>query len=166
MNRILSIFVSLCFAGAAFAQTPDLISRTGLVGIWQNTPYVAAGWNDSHLFYADGRAVFAFNQMDVFKRLLRREGTWTLEGSTLTVTYTRELVIVGGKINKNAADGEDGIEGGKDTWRTLAKPIVARFNLSSIQGPRKNQYGDGAWSVLFDKKRFYKMNGDPKEYGD
>ena len=26
-----------------------------------------------HLFYADGKAVFAFNQMDLFKRRLRRE---------------------------------------------------------------------------------------------
>ncbi len=165
MIRLLAFLASVFSINASLAQTPDLISPRGLVGIWQVSPEIAAGWNDSYLIYPDGKIIFAYNQMDLFKRLLRREGTWTLDGAALTVVYTRERVTIGGKVNKNAADGENGIEGGKDVWRKLAKPVSSRFTLSGIGKPQKNRFGGaGAWSVLFDTKRFYKIKDDPKEY--
>ena len=164
MLRMIAILASALFASVGLAQAPDLISPKGLVGAWQVTPYLGSGWNDTYLFYPDGKVIFAYNQMDSFKRLQSREGTWTLEGTRLIVTYTKELVTVGGKVNKKAVDGDNGIEGGKDILRPLAKPIVLRFTLSAPKKPQKNRYGDGAWSLLFENKRFYKMKNDPKEF--
>lgn len=151
-------FVALLLPCALAAQ-PVTPTKSKLVGIWQCSHEMAAGWNEAFQLFANGKVIWHANQMDLQKRLISREGTWALNGSNLTVTFTSELATVGGKlIPGSGGDGESDIQGGKDMVRKLEKPIVKTYKLSQIT--KRENYP----SMLFGSRRFWQMRTDPKDY--
>ena len=130
-----------------------------LIGIWQCTHEMAAGWNEAYQLLPGGKVIWHANQMDTQKRLISRTGTWTLTGRELRLRYSSELVTVGGKlVPGSGGDGESEIQGGKDMVRKLAKPIVKVLKLSNFD--KRNGYP----SALFGKIRYWKMRTDPNDY--
>lgn len=135
------------------------LSPAKLVGIWQVTHEIAAGWNESLCFFGNGKVVWHANQMDPASRLRDRTGTFKVSGNTITEKFTSETYIVGGKyIPGSGGDGDFDIQGGKLTNRRLPHAIVKNVSVGAIS--TKNGYP----SAIFGGRRFWKMKTDPSEY--
>ena len=81
----------------ATAAVPDL--KKDLVGIWQVSPELAAGWQKVFRFFPGGKLVINRSQFQLLNRELERRGTWKLNKNSLTLTITSLLVLQGGKID-------------------------------------------------------------------
>jgi hypothetical protein len=61
-----------------------------LIGIWQVSPVMASGWEDSLQFFPNGFVIHRYNQMDCAKREILRAGTWSYQNHALTLRFTHE----------------------------------------------------------------------------
>lgn len=152
----LALFL-LCLA-ANLAQAAPTTEQ--LVGIWQCTHEIAAGWNETFRFFPNGTVIWNANQMDDEKRLIERRGKWSLEGNSLRVELTEETVLVGGRHARQgeANDGESMWVGSKSVKRKMAKPTI---EVTPITTP-KDQNGYPSMNMF--ERRFWRMKADPKDY--
>lgn len=151
-----ALIPALLFAG----PKEDAAMTKSLVGIWQVSNLIAAGWNMCYRFFPDGKFIWHANQMDPYARLMEEEGIWYYSAGKLTLKITGELRTVGGKrlSEKEAVDGEYGYVGYKDKRTKFNPPKVRTFALSKIN--KGNPY---SWITLGHTK-FWKMRSDPKDY--
>lgn len=56
-----------------------------IVGIWQATPNMAAGWNNRYHFFPDGRFSYVTSQMDCTTPLRQIDGTWSFKNGILAI---------------------------------------------------------------------------------
>lgn len=136
--------------------------ETMLVGVWQASPSMGAGWNDAYQFFPDGRFCFHTSQMNCAARERRREGSWRLDGSELVLETIEREVIVGGREvpATGSCASETEIEGGEARVESLFVPIESRLKLET-QPPDEET---GRRRVKLDGRMFWKYDDDPTAY--
>ncbi len=159
MRRFTVLSVLLLTAAVVFAQ-PTKVGRD-LVGIWQFSSMIAAGWNENFQFFANGKVVHNTNQMDYYKRLRSEWGTWKLSGNSITVRYTHERVLVGGKRipERDLPDADFGYDGYKIVERALKSPRTKTFKVSGMHMQSKPYP-----TAMLGGRKAWKMKDDPKDY--
>ena len=95
MKKILLLLIFS--ASALFAQ-----SYKDLIGSWQVTNHVAAGYNDAFTFNEDGTFIFHYNQMDCAKREISYGGSWVLDSKKIILTITFREKLSGGKLEPSS----------------------------------------------------------------
>ncbi|MFZ4592578.1 MAG: hypothetical protein ACOYN6_16375 [Ignavibacteria bacterium] len=135
-----------------------------LVGIWQDSPVVAAGWSDTYLFYSDGKFVFNYSQMVCDSRDVSYSGTWELrDEGKLNLTIKNKTMIVGGALVKASGScaSEYEIEGGEEKIIELTNQENISIILSDFTIDTENH---SIGTMLFNGSRFWRMSNDPKNY--
>lgn len=73
-------------------------SVSALVGIWQASPSMGSGWNDTYRFWKDGSFRFHTSQMNCSARKIGYAGAWRIEGQQLILYIAERTVIEGGTL--------------------------------------------------------------------
>ncbi|MFW5861818.1 MAG: YARHG domain-containing protein [Spirochaetota bacterium] len=137
-------------------------SEKKLIGIWNDAPVLAAGWGNSWQFFPNGKVLYRYNTMDCDERNILKPGTWQLEGTTLSVSFTTLGYLRGGEMveatGSCASDQElihalptlQKMEETETQTFTGVKPLFdAEFERDIIK---------------LDEKRYWKLNVDPWDY--
>ncbi|MDW8216866.1 MAG: hypothetical protein RML57_04615 [Acidobacteriota bacterium] len=136
--------------------------ETMLVGVWQASPSMGAGWNDAYQFFSDGRFCFHTSQMNCAARERRREGSWRLDGTELILQTVEREVIVGGREvpATGSCASETEIVDGELRVESLFVPIETRLKVEA-QPPDEET---GRRRVKLDGRMFWKYDDDPTAY--
>jgi hypothetical protein len=89
----------------------------------------------------------------------QREGKWTLTGTKLTLTTTKKIVIVGGKVHKEPPMEIGEIVGGKRVAKPIKPPLVSTFVLAEPKADKS-----GHLKIYLGKSPYWKHRDDPKDY--
>lgn len=133
-----------------------------LVGIWQDSPQVAAGWSETYQFFEDGNYIYRYSQMDCTKRLLSYSGTWELQNNNkLILTMTSRNVLEGGTVVLSSGSCDFEIEGGVVKTIELGDSSPVELGLSPTTRDKMN--GD-LRTKSFGDRAFWKHEDDPTKY--
>lgn len=144
-------------------STPTPKPGDYLVGIWQDTDLMAAGWSNRYHLYPDGSFHFFTSLMDCQNRLREKIGIWQIKDGYLILTFYSEVRKIGGKLIK-VTGGSCGskYELIDATPKTidLDRPTVM---VSEISFPLKT---DGSHLVTkIGKTQYWKFSDDPTGSG-
>jgi hypothetical protein len=140
-------------------KTPDI---TELVGIWQDSPQVAAGWSETYQFFDNGKYIFRYSQMNCTKRLLSYSGTWELKGKNeLVLTMTSQTVLEGGTEMPSSGSCDFEIQGGEVKTIKMGDSQSVELSLSTTERDKMN--GD-LRKRGFGDRSFWKHEDDPTKY--
>jgi len=96
----MDLAVVLNTEGAQTSATDVIVtydnSKLNLIGIWQASGSMAAGWNDRYHFYQNGNYHFYPNQM-VKSNLTEKQGKWELD--TYFTPLGSQLILDGERFN-------------------------------------------------------------------
>ena len=177
-GRIASASLAVVVAILAWS-TPEATAQTGqsdvsLTGIWQDTPEIASGWSYTYQFFADGRFVFHYNQMDCESREVSYSGRWAVQGNSLILSVTQRKVLVGGHFEPaNGSCGTDRELVGARLRTIEVKPSqLLKLNISVIRLVSTKVYSfetrrDEARSiphVCIGPNCYWKLRDDPSKY--
>lgn len=152
-------WIPFVIIATAYSSQPSSTGKQ-LIGIWQCSNMFAAGWQENYQFFANGKTSHNTNQMDPYTRLRSESGTWSLKGNKLTLTFTKEHLLVGGKRikEKDLMDGDYGYKGFKEVDKTIKPPRVRVLTLGPLNMSAKPPM------TTINGKKYWKMKEDPKEY--
>jgi hypothetical protein len=138
------------------------LTDKALVGIWQPSPIMASGWEDTYSFFPDHRFIYRPDTMNCEKRLVSENGEWKLVGSTLTLSKTKRTRLEGGHLEPAmgscASDHE--LEDAHEVSDMLSPPET---NTISVSTDVPEGYRWRA-SIMMGKTRFWKWENDPNNY--
>jgi hypothetical protein len=143
-----------------YASPPPTVAE--LVGVWQAAEMVAAGWNTTYLFRADGTFRRNTSQMDGETRLRAVMGRWRLEESRLLLTIEQEEVWEGGRLEPalGSVSTPNEIVDAKLATKAVAPPRTESLELKSFRYDRRvARQGLGIQGV-----RFWKYYDKPEEF--
>lgn len=133
--------------------TPQPIEFS-LVGIWQASSSMAAGWNDRYHFYPSGTFVYYPSEMGCLNQKTTKIGTWKLDKNSLNliVTKTVERTYQCNREYESTLTDSNEI--------VLTSPKTEKFTFIN-QGLK----GDDIYpSISLNGKSFWKFNDDPTSY--
>ena len=133
-----------------------------LIGIWQRSPVMNAGWNDSFAFYGNGTFTFRFNTALCDKREKGFTGHYTLSDSTVIMVQTSKMMLEGGKLveAKGGCVSDMEITGGSIKHVTVNPPDTVEYTMTPI-------HMDGDFNKLTLKiggADYWKHREDPDAY--
>jgi hypothetical protein len=171
MRSLAASFVALTLLTPPCGLAAD-DERSGLIGLWQDTPEIASGWSDAYVFFADGRYEFHYNTMDCAKRLVSVSGRWRLTADGLLLTVEDRASLVGGHFEKATGSCGTDTELVDATLKTRhLQPAVERIvTISPITRVTYRNKHDGIGSVsterrlMIDGREFWKIDDDPNRY--
>lgn len=152
---------------------PFVLSKENLVGVWQDSGGVAAGYTNHYVFYPSGKYSFNYNQMNCAKQLSSESGLWEFNNKThiLTLMIKQQTILRGGKLvdSSGSCGTEKDWEGG--TWETepVSKEIKMKYQLSVPTEPFKvveeytynpNDSSNPYEVVIFNDKPFWEIISD------
>lgn len=79
----------------------SITTGKNLVGVWQNSPSMAAGWSDRFHFYSDGTFDYVSNSMSCDQQIRQVHGKWSYGLDALELDIGEKLFLV----SKNNVDG-------------------------------------------------------------
>jgi hypothetical protein len=147
-------------------EIPDSAIKKEMIGIWQDSNYVAAGWSDAYQFYQGGKFIFNYSQMDCTKREVSYTGNWDVIDGILVLRVSNKKVIEGGQIVEDVICGS-AIEGGKITNITISPPENQRLDLSGLRRDDNIDRFGHAYSFMtieLDGRHYWRHNKNPSEY--
>jgi hypothetical protein len=161
--KYLSCFVLILFSMNSFGQVPN---AKYLIGIWQNSPEMAAGWSDNYQFFDNGTFQFNYNQMDCEKRIVYLKGDWTLDKDIVVLSIKEELIIDGGKLVESIGScGSDStLEGGKKKTIKLIKPQIKKIKIMVSKKQYSSEMAVVLEHIRLGLTDFYKLKDDPHDY--
>jgi hypothetical protein len=132
-----------------------------LVGVWQASKFMAAGWNESIQFFPDGTFKIHASQMDCQLRERGRSGTWQANQSQLHLVVTQRFVVVGGRLvsSKGSCGSNQMIEGGKTTTRKVTPPQRQKLALTFAKPDETKRM-----TLRLNGKQFWKFSSNPSDY--
>lgn len=152
-----SVFPELAFwrSPAPPLTAPMQQQTINLVGIWQDSPHMAAGWSDRYHFYPSGAFHFYPNQMTCPTEKVELIGTWALRSSQLTLTVNRQVINTyqqsdGGLCTLQDSRSED-----------LSTPFTQVFTI----GARGMTPDDSYPSITLNSVPYWQFSADPASYG-
>ncbi len=126
-----------------------------LVGIWQDSAHMAAGWSDRYHFYPSGAFHFYPNQMTCPEQKVELAGTWALRGSQLTLTVARQVVNTYQQSTGGFCILQDSRE------EDLSTPLSQVFTI----GARDMTPDDTYPSITLSDVPYWQFSADPASYG-
>jgi hypothetical protein len=163
--RIKKILVLILCAIGSAVVTAD--NRMDLVGVWQDSNLMAAGWSNVFQFFPDGHFVFHTNEMDETRRDLGFEGGWRIEAQNLVLTIQQRSRRVGGRVTKDDTGAGAQIAGGKDEI-IIVKPAKVQAQLLNGLHLEKGitKFGDSyeMFTVRIGGVDYWQFSNDPRKY--
>lgn len=129
-----------------------------MVGIWQDSPVVAAGYSEHYHFFKDGTYEFDHNEMDGKERTLSKLGKWSINGNKLILITDRRVVIVGGEYREDDLPYPD-IVGGKIVTQVINPAERRVITISGIEPNHTNNIA----MIKIGGIQFWKICDDPKD---
>ena len=137
-------------------------SEKKLIGIWNDSPVLAAGWGTTWQFFPNGKVLFRYNTMDCDERNILKLGTWELEGTTLTVHFTTLGYLRGGELVEATGSCAS------DQELIHALPTLQKMEeTETLTFTRVKPVFDSQFErdlVKLEGKRYWKLNVDPWDY--
>ena len=137
-------------------------SEKKLIGIWNDSPVLAAGWGNSWQFFPNGKVLFRYNTMDCDERNILKLGTWELEGTTLTVKFNTLGYLRGGELVEATGSCAS------DQELIHALPTLQKMEeTETLTFTRVKPVFDSQFErdlVKLEGKRYWKLNVDPWDY--
>ena len=148
-------------------QPPDP-EQWKLVGIWQDSPEMGAGWTDVFVFTEDGHFQFYINQMSCASRTLSYSGRYSLgpgeDGKELKLLIDEETRLVGGETVP--ADGscysDSMIVNGVEDLIEYKRPHVLNIPISEIKKKEKDDVERR--QVVINDVEYWQFSEDPTAY--
>ncbi len=91
---VLFFLAALCTSNSIGAD----LTGADLEGLWHAMPFVGSGYAEFYAFFVDGSFVWRENGMDGEARLRERRGSWCMEGDSLVLLVSTDLVWEGGSL--------------------------------------------------------------------
>ncbi|MCS6846891.1 MAG: hypothetical protein RMN52_04155 [Anaerolineae bacterium] len=140
-------------------------SASALVGIWQASPSMGSGWNDTYRFWKDGRFRFHTSQMNCSAREIGYAGSWQIEGQQLILYIVERSVIEGGTLAPAgpACATQYEIVGGNLAVQSLYVPEKKTLALSEI---KMDDFGYDLKrpTVFIADQQYWQFDTDPEAY--
>lgn len=129
------------------------------VGVWQASPYMAAGWGDRFVFYADGTFEFLRSQMSQFQMVHGLEGTYSIRGNVVTLSVER--IIFYEHESTYAFNDLDGWQWNVSDLNsaTFERPIPLRLPV----GPIGTSTEFNRIEAMIGGVSFYRLASDPTD---
>lgn len=139
------------------------ISKQDIIGVWQQGPIMAAGWNERFEFHNDGTLNWYSNQMFGAKRLLSYSGKWSINHNLLIFDINKIKYIKDGTISKES----QAING-----YTIENGIISEFNMTNaiqykfpIEKPAIWKRDElERWSIKIANEIWFRMEENPENY--
>lgn len=139
----------------------SITTGNNLVGVWQNSPSMAAGWSDRFHFYSDGTFDYVSNSMSCDQEVRQIHGKWSYGQDSLELDVGEKLFLV----SKNNVDGltpcgENRVyevrTREEDELYFTDHPEIADDDLSGYSRERITIDGP-----IFYKENYWKFDNDP-----
>jgi hypothetical protein len=151
---------------AASALASDVSSS--LVGVWQDSPDLAAGWSDTYVFFPNGRYTFHLNTMNCEKRLLSVSGRWSIRSHDIHLVADLKVEWEGGHLEPSSGDCASEFVDARVRTRRIDPPQISTVRLGPVAVvivPNHARPGTSQYlKVTLDWKEFWKLRDDPSEY--
>lgn len=156
---ILIVSITL-YASTVYSQ--NTINKS-IIGVWQfNSDEINSGLFDNYHFFRDGRFVFKTNTNNGLTRVISLGGKYKIinkDSLRLSVEYIKE--VKGGTLVRSE------ITAGSDSW-AIEGGKIETIKLKSTQlfwiELEKCDSNDSSICLLFDKRKYYKVEADPNKY--
>jgi len=131
-----------------------------LIGIWQNFPFMAAGWSNTYTIYPNNKFVLRTNQMDCTRRLILKIGNWKLVNNELQVRYTNKQEIIGGEIINEPPCGKK-IFNGNILLNDINPYEILNYKIEFLGNDTNN---NNKPHIKLNNEDYWLMKKDPDEY--
>ena len=146
---------------------PDLpCLPAGVCGLWHGMPMVASGHARIYALLDDGRFVWRESEMDGEARLRERSGCWSMEGDTLVLRVSTDLVWEGGTMEP--ATGSTGTDselvGFTGMYYDYFVPQEVRIVASApelVQPEDDPDLPAGMWRMIIGGEDYWLLSSDP-----
>lgn len=154
---------------------PFVVNKENLVGVWQDSGGVAAGYTNHYVFYPSGKYSFNYNQMDGCKRIAQESGQWEYNNTTDILALTVKQKTILKKVDPLASCDWWGWEGAIWVTEPVSKETTMKYQLSVPTKPFKiykeytydpNDYDNPYEVVIFNDKPFWEIRSDLDDEGE
>jgi hypothetical protein len=110
-------------------SAPTITWTDDIVGVWQQSPIMNAGWGDRFVFYPDGNMEFLYSQMSALELIRGLRGTYRVQGNVLIFSIEQIEFIEHG--TEYDIDWLEWTESSRNT-ATFERPIILRLPVGEI----------------------------------
>ena len=137
-------------------------SEKKLIGIWNDSPVLAAGWGNTWQFFPNGKVLFRYNTMDCDERNILKLGTWKIEGGSLTVSINMLGHLRGGEMVEatGSCASKQEIIHALPTLQEMDETETLTF--TAVEPVFNTEFERDL--IKLDGKRYWKLNVDPWDY--
>lgn len=136
------------------------LANNDLVGVWQNSPVMAAGWDDRYQFFVSGKYNYRISSMQCSSRDLGHSGYWKIDGRKIQLTKVVEEIIVGGNLKCGPSGGI--LDGTSQIQKYPGDQTKETIIVDECDKPEVDHYD----CLSFNDKDFYKFSEDPTDRND
>ncbi len=129
-----------------------------LTGVWQTSPYMAAGWSTLYQFFPSGKYNYRISQMQCVTRDIGHSGYWTIAGSKIELTKITKTTIFGDNLGCGPSGG---FMGGTIQTQKYEVTQTEELNLKPCLQSESDHYA----CLSINEQQFYKFSSDPS-YGN
>jgi hypothetical protein len=160
--KVLWFTGALCCLAMAPLLAAPIETRQTFVGIWQASPSMAAGWNQTYRFFANGRFVYHASQMDCATRDIERRGNWHWQSGKIALKMTHQVWLQGGKFQPSTGSCGTAQElvGARRVLRKHARPSRVSLAYGPVRLDAQNNRLTTQWGGI----RFWKFENDARRY--
>ena len=130
------------------------ISNTEIVGVWQNSSVMAAGWSTLYQFFPSGKYNYRVSSMQCSTRDIGHSGYWKIVGDAIQLTEISKTTIVGGNLECGPSGG---IMDGTVQTLKLTNDAKIQLNTASCKNAEVSYYS----CLAIDGSQFYQFSKDP-----
>ena len=94
---VVGFIFSLVLLANYLFQNYLLVNQKLLIGIWQDSPVMAAGWSNTYQFHNDGTFDYSASSMGYNDKARHRQGKWSLKKGKLSLVYLSKDVLLESK---------------------------------------------------------------------
>ncbi|HOZ18307.1 MAG TPA: hypothetical protein PLF04_08245 [Candidatus Fermentibacter daniensis] len=148
-----------------FPDLPDM-PDSGRAGLWHAMPMVASGYAEIYALLEDGTFLWRESEMDGEARLRERSGNWSIEGDSLVLLVTTDLVWEGGTLEPATGSvGTDSeLTGFTGMYYDYFLPVEVRLHASAPSFEQAGANPDlpvGMWRMIIGGEEYWLLSSDP-----
>ncbi|MCJ7546168.1 MAG: YARHG domain-containing protein [Deltaproteobacteria bacterium] len=104
-----------------------ILNPIDLVGVWQDTPIMPAGWSRRFIFYPDKKFRFIYSQMRELPEILSLFGNYEIKGNCLEINITEKVIIE--HSDKSVYSSMDGFQWTDQSYKKIVLKNSEKFNF-------------------------------------
>lgn len=135
------------------------ITKSELVGVWQDLEVVASGWSNTFLFFDDGTYRFYYSQMDCMKRVVMHSGTWKIKNDGLVIKIKNRKIIEGGKVVASDGSCDSSLINGTEKIIKISPSEKEILSISPVYIDKENNKD----KIYLDAISFWRFSENPDE---